>query len=416
VAKSKPPGFGAPPPPPSKPGGGIGGKLDAMLKQLAPAWVKYEPALLKWSAVYKMDPLQLAAVLAGIENTSADPTARSSAGAVGLAQIKDKSVNPNLNPNAIWDGPGVLTDAWKENPNNAIKYAAWRLSYAVSSNAGDINAAYQTYNPGYTGKQPASLLPKGYTPTSGSGTQPTPVETAGTKVAGAAAVKGLATSQWAVFRNGKVKFVTTRDRYDSATGQALSSAPKDTLKVFGQPLSSSAFLQQYASISDDYLAYTNKRPSFAQAAQVIKSRHVAVPVAAASRAGARLHRVAGVEAERARLHGGLASGLRCRTRAGQRGGQERGREQCRLVGVRGRAPAAADYSNSSEYKSSYAANANVFAQIYGQPQDADHATIDGAVKNGYDANQFATYLRQQPQWKSVRRRSRCTTGSRTSSA
>src|SRR4051794_23677804 len=128
-------------PPSSGKQGGIGAKLNTWIGQHAPGWKKYAPALLKWSAVYKMDPLQLAAVLAGIENPSANPVAVSSAGAVGLAQILDKSVNPSLNPNAIWDGPAVLTDQWKQNPNNAIKYAAWRLAGQVSANGGDIDAA-----------------------------------------------------------------------------------------------------------------------------------------------------------------------------------------------------------------------------------------------------------------------------------
>ena len=403
-AKANPvgPNFGgAPPAPPAKQGQALGAQLEAMLKGINPAWVKYEPALLKWSAVYNMDPLQLAAVLAGIENPSANPKAVSSAGARGLAQILDTTVNRNANPNATWDGPTVLTDAWKENPNNAIKYAAWRLSAAVSANAGDINAAYVSgYNPGYTGKMPSSFLPKGYTPTTGSGTQPTPAETAGPSVAGTLARKGLATTQWAVLRNGKVKFVTTRDSYDTTTGAALPSAPKGTLTIFGQPLSSSAFLQQYSSITDDYLAYTGKRPSFAAAAHVIQNGvsqfqlrqnlaqdpgFVNSPVWKQNAPGytAVWQSVYGPSStpDTQAIRDAIANNV------GSSGFQAELRQR-------------PDYTNSTEYKQTAAAMTNVYAQIYGQPTEADQPTIHAAVMNGYDANTFATYLRNQPQWKS----------------
>lgn len=399
AVKAKPPPFGAPPPVPAKAGGGLGGKLDAMLKAHGPAWQKYAPLILKWASVYKIDPLEVAAVLL-TENPSATAGARSSAGAVGPAQILDKSINPNTNPNAVWDGPAVLSDGWKQNFNNAVKYVSWRMAGHINQ-YGSLDDAYSHgYNPGYTGKQPSDYLPKGYQPTTGPGTQPTSAETAGTKVAGSAAVKGLATTQWAVLRNGKVKFVTTRDQYDPSTGAALGSAPKGTLTVFGQPLSASAFLQQYASITDDYLAYTGKRPSFAQAATVIKQGtsqfqlranlandpgFVGSPVWKQNAPGytAVWHQVYGDKATPDTK--AIASAVANNIGAGAFQDQLRQRS---------------DYATSNEYKQSYAANANVFGQIYGAPQEADHATIDMAVKNGYDSNQFAAYLRQQPQWKS----------------
>lgn len=388
------------PPAPAKGAGGIGGKLNAMLAAHGPNWRNYAPLILKWASVYKVDPLYIASVLL-TENASANASSRSGAGAVGPAQILDKSINPNLNPNAVWDGPAVLSDQWKQNFNNAIKYVAWRMAGQIDAH-GSLDGAYAGgYNTtAYAGAPPSHFLPKGYVPTTGPGTQPTPAETAGPAVAGTAARKGLATTQWAVLRNGKVKFVTTRDTYDPATGQALHSAPKGTLTVFGQPLSSSAFLQQYQSISDDYLAYTNKRPSFGQAAQVIKSGtsqfqlrqqlaqdsgFVGSPVWKQNAPGytAVWQSVYGPNStpDTQAIRDAIASNV------GSMGFQQQLQQR-------------SDYNTSQQYKQAYAANQNVFSQIYGQPQADDHATIDMAVKNGYDSNQFAAYLRQQPQWKS----------------
>jgi hypothetical protein len=370
-----------------------------MLKAHGPNWQQYAPLILKWASVYKVDPLYIASVLL-TENASAQADARSSAGAVGPAQILDKSVNPNLNPNAIWDGPAVLTDQWKQNFNNAVKYVAWRMAGHIDQ-YGSLDAAYsQGYNPGYTGKTPSSLLPKGYTPTAGPATQATPAETAGATVAGEAARKSLATTQWAVYRNGKVKFVTTRDRYDPTSGEPLASAPKDALKVFGQPLSSAAFLQHYASISDDYLAYTNKRPTFAQAAQVIKAgtsqfqlrqqlgqdpSFVGSPVWKQNAPGyeAVWRSVYGENSkpDTAAIRDAVANNV------GSSAFADALRQR-------------PDYTTSNEYKQQAASLSGVFGQIYGAPQEADKPVIDMAVKNGYDANQFAQYLRAQPQWKS----------------
>jgi hypothetical protein len=379
--------------------GGIGGQLVSMLKEHGPAWVQYAPLILKWAGVYNVDPLYIASVLL-TENAKADATAVSSAGAVGPAQIADKSVNPSLNPNAIWDGPAVLTDQWKQNFNNAVKYVSWRMAGQIDAR-GSLDAAYAGgYNTtGYKGPPPSHFLPKGYTPTSGPGTQATAAEQAGTTAAGTAALKGLKSTQWAVLRNGKVKFVTTRDKYDPSTGAALPSAPKDSLKIFGQPLDSQSFLQQYAQITDDYLAYTNKRPTFAQAAQVIKTGtsqfqlrqqlagdpgFVGSPVWKQNAPGyvgvwhqiygpnAKVDQAAVKYAVANNLGAGFADYLRQRP----------------------------DYSTSNEYQQQAASLSNVFGQIYGSPQEADKPVIDMAVKNGYDADQFAAYLRKQPQWKS----------------
>lgn len=440
------------PTPAPKQGTGLGAQLAGMLKQHGPAWAPYAPLILKWASVYKMDPLELAAVLL-IENPSAQADARSSAGAVGPAQILDKSINPNTNPNAVWDGPAVLSDAWKQNFNNAVKYAAWRIAGHINQ-YGTIDAAYsQGYNPGYTGKLPTTYLPKGYIPTSGPGTTPTPAETAGPSVAGTAARKALSTTEWAVLQpNGKVKFASTRDVYDPSTGQVLPQAPKGTLTQYGQPLSSAAFLQQYASISDQYLSYTGKRPSLGQAAQVIKNGtsqfelqqqlseskgFVGSPVWKQNAPSyiAVWQSVYGPNSKPDQK--AIASAIA--NNVGSTGFQEQLRQR-------------PDYTKSEEYQSTYTALANVFGQIYGTPSAStstvsappvsappaasaaaptynpagggldltptgkpatattpvatttpppgDEATIDAAVKNGWDANTFARYLRNQPQWKS----------------
>lgn len=362
-------------------------KAQSGQQEVFKAYVNAHPGLKPWAqGIYRyaldygVDPVFFASLI----NTESkgDPKAVSSKGAIGLGQIMPLHVGDPI----PWAPGRRLTLKDIQNPTTNLRYSAYFFSTKLSQAGNNYDAAYRGaggYNPG--GPAIFHDVPKTYVPTT---TAKSPTDAATTSVETAAARADL-TASWAVLdKTGKVKFVTT------------ANPPKGTLKVFGTPITKQGFLQQYASITDDYLAYTNKRPSFAQAALVIKHGtsqfqlranlakdpgFVGSPVWKQNAPGytAVWHQVYGDKATPDTK--AIAAAVANNVGAGAFQDQLRHRT---------------DYSTSNEYKQSYAANQNVFAQIYGQPQEADHATIDMAVKNGYDSNQFAAYLRQQPQWKS----------------
>jgi hypothetical protein len=363
-----PPKFVVPPAPAKKGTSNLGVQLVAMLKaHNGSGLVQYVPTILKWASVYKVDPLYLGSVLL-IENPSGNPNAVSSAG--------------------------------------AIKYLAWRMSYELNSHD-SLDAAYnQGYNPGYAGTLPSSFLPKvagkPYVPTTGPGVQATPAENAGPSNAGSNAHKNLNTgvTTWATLdKTGKFKYVTTRNNYNQDTGQVTGNPPAGVLRTFGQPLDQASFLQQAASITDQYLAYTGQRPNQATIAKTIRSglsqyqlqqhlsgtsQFVGSPVWNQNAPGYEAV-YKSVYGENAKLDTNAVK-YAITNNLGSTGFQQYLRNQ-------------PTYTDSQEYKQMYAANANVFSQIYGAPSEADTPTIDQATKNGWDQNQFAGYLRQQPEWK-----------------
>jgi len=218
-----------------------------------PGLKPWAQGIYRYALDYGVDPVFFASLI----NTESggDPKAVSSAGAIGLGQIMPLHVG-----DAIPWAPGRrLTLEDIKNPTTNLRYSAYYFSTKLSAAGNNYDAAYRGdggYNPG--GPQIFADVPKTYVPTT---TAKSPTDAATTSVETAAARAQL-TATWAVYDpsgKGKVKFVTS------------PSPPKATLKVFGSPVTKEGFLQQYASLTDDYLAYTNKRPSFAQAAQVIKS-------------------------------------------------------------------------------------------------------------------------------------------------
>lgn len=237
--------------------------LDNMFKKYGPAWRPYENQILKWAKNYSVDPVYLGAIFLQ-ENASARADAKSSTGALGPGQIQDTTVDPGLNPSAVWDGPTHLTDAWKQNFANAIKYTAWRVAGAVA-HYGSLDSAYsghdgklRGYNPGFTGQGPSRFLPAGYIPSGGGGTTPTPVEKAGVQVAGQVARADL-TDPWVVLKKGKI---TTQ------TGKQ----PKDVLTYGKTPMRLSdynrAWTQGYA---DTFFAYTGRKARPGEIVQILKA-------------------------------------------------------------------------------------------------------------------------------------------------
>jgi hypothetical protein len=350
------------------------------------AYVNKHPALKQWAqGIYRnalnygIDPLYFASLI----NTESkgNPNEVSSAGAIGLGQIMPLHVGEAV----PWAPGTTVTLQDLKTPAFNLRYSAYYFGQKLSAAGGNYDQAYRGqggYNQG--GPQIFQDVPKTYVPTT---TAKSPTDTAVASVESATAKRAL-TDPWVVVQGGKLKFVNS------------DAPPQGTIKQYGIPVTRSTFLSQYQSISDDYLAWTGKRPSYTQAAHLIatgKSQFqlrqdlaqtpgfVNSPVWKQNAPGyvAVWHSVYGQNStpDQAAIRNAVANNL------GSGAFQDVLRQR-------------PDYNTSNEYKAAYAANENVYRQIYGQPSPADAPTIDMAVKNGYDANTFAAYLRKQPQWKS----------------
>lgn len=338
----------------------------------------YAQALYRDALDYGVDPVYFASLI-NLES-GGNPKAVSKAGAVGLGQIMPLHVGESV----PW-APGTrITPDDLKNPAFNLRYSAYYFSQGLAQ-TGDYASAYtQHYNPGYTGT-PFGDVPKTYVPTT---TAKSPTESAQSSVETSAA-KAALTATWAVVgKRGALKFVTR------------PTPPKGTLKVFGQPVDKSSFLQMYAGIQDDYLAYTGKRPSFGQAAVSIahgesqyqlRQRLAQTPGFVNSPVWRQ--NAPGYEDVYKTIYGPNA---KVDTKAMRYA-------IANNLGSTGFAQYLRDqptYEQSNEFKQSFASSANVFRGIYGELQPGDEETVKMAVKNGYDSNQFAQYLRAQPQWKS----------------
>lgn len=343
-----------------------------------PGLKPWAQGIYRYALDYGVDPVFFASLI----NTESggDPNAVSKKGAIGLGQIMPLHAGDPI----PWAPGRRLTLEDIKNPTTNLRYSAYFFSTKLAAAGNNYDVAYRGdggYNQG--GPQIFGDIPKTYVPTT---TAKSPTDAASTSVETAAARAAL-TNTWAVLnKEGKVKFAQSAD------------APKGTLKVYGEPITKQSFLQLYSGIQDDYLAYTGKRPSFAQAAGVIahgtsqyqlRQRLAATPGFVGSPVWKQ--NAPGYEAAYKSIYGDNAAvdtqavRYAITNNLGGSGFQQYLRDQ-------------PGYEGSQEFQQRYASNENVFRQIYGEPQEADHPVITQAVKNGYDQNQFASYLRAQPQW------------------
>lgn len=255
-------------PPPKKDSAPSAGSAVAAILRKAPGWRPYVGAVKNAAQRWGVDPAQLLALLV-FENRKAAAGARSQAGALGLAQILDRSVDRSLNPEQyetfVAQFGGDITPEKAQDVSFALNYAAWRMAGGVRA-YGDLDSWYKGrggrgkprgYNPGFAGVGPSTVLKAAgvghYQPT----IPQSPAQQAGASVDTAAARAQL-TANWAVLRGGKVRFVRSPE------------PPKDTVKLYGQPVQQEQFLQLWSHINSFYQSYVGRDARGAEVANVLK--------------------------------------------------------------------------------------------------------------------------------------------------
>ena len=257
MAKGSPPPPPPPPPAPkskSKPTGerGVFNSFINAHKALKP----YAQAIWSWANYYGgITPTELAATI--WFESGGNANAKSSAGALGLAQIFDNSASPtNLAGVPFFRTDHNISQQDKLNPAFAIQYMAWRMSGAVQ-HYGSIDQAYiQGYNPGYTASASpiSSVLPKGYV-----GTPSQTIDQSATKSVTTSQVTSSIKDPWVVHTaNGQIKFVNS------------VNPPKNAVLYGGQPITRSQFNSVWKqTYQDTFFAYTGRQATGKEIIQIL---------------------------------------------------------------------------------------------------------------------------------------------------
>jgi hypothetical protein len=357
-----PPGL---PPPQSK---GKGSKsqnaaLANLLKRF-PGYRQYMPTIRQAAARWGMDPVLLLATLAW-ENGAANTRIRNSAGARGLAQIVDQTVG-HYEGYASFIGQyapdGRITDQRAFNPVFAINYMAWRMTAHIHK-YGTLNGAYDKgYNPGFTGdsrgKGPAAYVPSWY---------------------------------WSLSK-------TPPSAADQA-GRAAQRKQAGANQATGNPwLQGQAFLDYWHQRIDPiYQAYAGRSASRAEARDAIKKglSDYTLQLNLASKKsfiGSPIWKTQapGYQSVYRDIYGDRKPDARLITFAiihnlGATGFAEKLRQ-------------GKGYVKSNEFAGGVATLQNVYQSIFGSPDANAMYVIKQATLHGWTTDQFAKYLRAQPEY------------------
>jgi hypothetical protein len=343
------------------------------------SYINAHPALRPWAQQlyksatnYGLDPVYFASLVNFESGGKAN--AKSGAGAYGLAQIHVPTWLGKTDPRT----GQKITQADINNPTWNLGFGAYLFSQALHK-YGSYQAAYrQGYNPGYTGSGPFGDLPKGYVPT---GTAQSPQDAAARSVETSNARQDL-TDPFVTIRNGKLVKATQRN----------------ALKIFGQPVRRSQVLSTWQNLNDLYLAYTGRPVTLRAVKDILasgKSRYQVIDILSKGPhfVGSPVWKqnAPGYEAVWKSIYGqdsnpdanaikyaivnnlggeGFASTLRSRP----------------------------DYENSQEFKGNEATLSSVYTKVYGVPDVNGNATIRQATKQGQSPDEFASWLRAQPEY------------------
>lgn len=317
---------------------------------------QYSGLLWKWAKAYGVDPVYFAALI--FFESGGDPNARSNKDhpergqAVGLAQMWLPTWLGKTTP---WGEK--ITEEKMRNPAFALRWGAWYLSRNVQK-YGTYDAAYrQGYNPGYPAHKagPFASVPKGYTVQGGL----TPGEKA------------------------SVGAETKVERKKAEAGNPY--------------LQGYAFQQQWhGNIDPIYEAYAGRPATKAEATQAIKNGwstyHMQVMLSQRKsfvNSPVWKSNAPGYQAIYRSIYGNV-------------------RPPNQLVSyaiVHNLGNSFADvlrqgkgYVKSQEFKQNSSSMANVYRKIFGEPDLQGMNVIDRVTAAGWTPDQFADYLRKQPDY------------------
>lgn len=385
-------------PPPAKTGKGERSVFTTFITQHA-ALKPYANDIWTWANNYGgITPTQLAAVL--WTESKGNPGATSGVGAKGIAQIFDaKASAQNAAGVPFFRGDTTITDADKANPAFAIRYAAWRLSGYAATHGGSIDQVWQggynpNYKPGVDGPpNPVSrFLPAGYV-----GTATTTATAAAGKTIDTAAVlagtKAQIYDRWAVLgSDGRVKFVKITD---------ASVPPKNVLHYGPTPLTQTQFLTTWKqNYQDTFFSYTGRQASGKEISSILKN---APSLYTLANTLATTKSFTTSPTYKAHAPGIIAV-------AKQQYGEDwkvdkslvaqaisQNWDQATLSENLKQRP---EYFQGPAFKTTLAQMDNTFQQIYGTSTDpATQQLIDHVARDGWSTDQFAAYLRTQPEYK-----------------
>lgn len=357
-------------PPSLPPAAGKGSKsqnaaLNKLLKRF-PGYRQFMPIIRQAAARWGMDPVLLLATLAW-ENGGAKARIRNSAGARGLAQIVDSRVGHYNQQQyaafiAQFAPDGRITDARAFNPTFAINYMAWRMVGHMRQ-YGSLNNAYDRgYNPGFTGdargKGPASYVPSWY---------------------------------WSMAKGGP----SPADR----AGKAAETKQAGAQQAAGNPwLQGQNFLDYWHQRIDPiFEAYSGRRATRAEAKQAISKGwsdyHLQVVLSGRkSFVGSPIWKAQapGYQSVYREIYGDRKADNRLLAYAiihnlGATGFAEQLRQ-------------GKGYLKSQEFAAGVANLQNVYQSIFGSPDAQGLYVIKQATLHGWTTDQFAKYLRAQPEY------------------
>ncbi len=353
-------------------------------------WIKAHKGMGKWADQiwrqahnYGLDPIVFAC-LVWQESRGVPKERQESNGTIsyGLGQINSVHIGERF-------AGTTITEEMLKNPTFNLQYAAYLYSQGLDNN-GNYTDAYSGaggYNPGAP-DNPTNYLPKGYVPI-GAGRSPT--ESAQRSVETATAKQELTDPYIYIDKKGRIKY--TSDPTD-----------KRALKYNGLPITASQFLNMWhgdGGYDDMFLSYTGKKATAKQVAAILKS---GITPYALTRKLVNSPRFVGSPVWNHSVNDYEAIGKSIYGNNWAAGANVDDIRKAVLNNWDGEAfanylrkkPA---YTTSVEFESNEASLSNIYRTIYGKPDAQAEALIFDAAKEGWTADQWASYLRSQDAYK-----------------
>ena len=375
----------------------------------------YSDTIRRWAQEYGVDIVIAAALFwresfAEAKRRGVPPeTILSSAGAVGIGQIMPLHIG-SATP---WGQPLTAEDL--TNADRNIRWALWFFAQKVRDVGGGYDAGYaQGYNPGYPGPPLTSLLPKGYVPEAGL----TPREQAEETVQQQQQTEGVKAElydRWVVRNpNGTLGFAPIKD----------ASKPPPTLEQIGkdekgrpakpylilyenQPLTLTTLTRARSRFDTLFLAYAGRTATNREVANLLEAN--------ASDYGIAITLSKKPEFFKSPIWKSHANGIIGKARElygqnwkpkGAKGDVKSDFDWIRRAIAEDWDPATLDtnlrnrpdFLQGPVFKTGMAQFSNVFQTIYGTPNKQSQQNIREAVANGWSTDQWAMWLRAQPEY------------------